>query len=201
MNEQRYSRYRTFIRPLVKNKFVRTYSSLAFSLVAVMIFAVFAIKPTITTILVLEQNINEQRDVADKLKTKAQNLSLGKQNFEKIDQDTIDKINALLPRKTDITSVGESVATVVRSNEASVSAIQFQPTDLNGESNNLSAAPSLHEVSFVLNASGTYESLVASLNSLSNSSRLVRIDSVSMNPIAANQVSMSVSMRAFYLKD
>jgi len=200
MNE-RYSRYYTFIRPIAKNKYVRTYSSLSFSLVAIMIFAVFAIKPTITTILVLEQNISEQRTVADQLKEKAQNLSQGKQNYENIDASTISKLDALLPGKTEITSISESMISLVHANEASVSAVQFQPTDLSGQSNKLTTSPTLQEVNFILNITGTYEQLLAVLNSLITSPRLVRVDSVTMTQVSNNQISMSVSLRSFYLKN
>ena len=201
MNNEHYSRYYTFIRPIAKNKYVRTYSSIAFSLVAIMLFAVFAIKPTVTTILVLEQNITEQRGIADQLKEKAQNLSQGKQNFEKIDSDTVSEMDALLPAKTDVTSISESIASVVRAHEASVSGIQFQPTDLSGQPNKLSATPSLNEVSLVLNVSGTYENALAVLNSLTNSSRLVRVDSVTMSQVSNNQITMSIALRSFYLKN
>lgn len=196
-----YGRYYTFIRPVARNKYIRTYSSLAFSLVAVMIFAIFAIKPTVTTILVLEQRINEQRQIADGLKKKSQNLTLGKQNLEKIDSQTLDKLNALLPSKTDITTIGESVSSIARQNGASVSAIQFQPTDLKGQPSKLNPNPSQNEVSFVLNLTGSYDQLLVALTNLLNSPRLVQIDSVTLSQLSANVLTMSVSLRSFYLQN
>jgi hypothetical protein len=54
-------RYRVKINPIVQNKTVQSYSSLSFSLVAVIIFGIFAIKPTVQNIVDLQKQIDTQK--------------------------------------------------------------------------------------------------------------------------------------------
>jgi hypothetical protein len=64
MPSPKYSRYYTFIKPVIEHRFVRSFAPYIFSLLTVIIMMVFAIKPTISTILNLQKDLeNNQKKV------------------------------------------------------------------------------------------------------------------------------------------
>ena len=197
----RYSRYYTFIRPITKNKYIKTYSSLSFSLIAIMIFGIFAIKPTVETILVLQTNIQQQQQVDNSLLQKEQDLTKASENLKKIDPAIRQDIDNLLPSKTDITTLAGNIGAIVQSHDATVSGLQFQSTDLNGQPSKISATPVVKEISFTLNISGEYSKLIETLDSLIRAPRLISIDNVNINSSADNTLVMSISARSFFLQN
>jgi len=197
----RYSRYYTFIRPITKNKYVKTYSSLSFSLIAIMIFGIFAIKPTVETILVLQTNIQQQQQIDNSLLQKEQDLSNATKNLNKIDPAVRQDIDNLLPSKTDITTLASNIGVIVQSHDATVSGLQFQSTDLNGQPPKISATPVIKEISFTLNIAGDYSKLLEALDSLIRAPRLISVDSVNINETAENTLVMSISARSFFLQN
>lgn len=71
----------------------RTYTILGLSLLSLIIFGIFAIRPTVTTIIKLRRKIKDQEDVCEKLDQKLKNLSLAQTALKKIGSDipTIEK--------------------------------------------------------------------------------------------------------------
>jgi Tfp pilus assembly protein PilO len=199
--EKQYSRYYTFIRPIIKNKRVQQYSTITFSIFAVIIFSLFAIKPTISTILALQKSIKQEQDIYNQLLTKEKNLALGKQNLDAIPVDTMAKTSTLLPDQTDITIVTDNLASIAQQNQASVSAIQYQPFDLVGVPATLNPHPNLQEISFTLNLQGDYLRIAKLLQDLNNSGRLVVIDSINMVESNESPLNTTINGRTFYLKN
>ena len=199
MNSQ-YSRYYTFIKPIVRNRNVQTYSTLAFNLVAIAIFLVFAIQPTIATILSLQKSISDQQKILDQLNTKAANLSLGKQNLQKISPSTLTILNTLVPDKTEVTTLTDSLNNAALQNQASVSGLQIQPTLLIGNPTKLNKSPHQQKIKFTLNLTGAYPVLISTLDSLNNTERLISIDSLNFNQ-SENTLVLSVNGKAYYLQN
>lgn len=194
----RYSRYYTFVRPILRNTKVRTYSGLVFSLFAIAIFSVFAIKPTVETIISLQKSINDQQRIFNQLKQKSENLSLGKENLKRINASTLTKLDNLIPTKTDPAGLIVALNNLSLANNASVSGLQLQPTQLVGSSSKINKNAPLEEIPFTINLSGSYANLVSVLNSLSSSPRLISIDSVTLNQGDLGLI-MSVNAKAYYL--
>jgi Tfp pilus assembly protein PilO len=197
----RYSRYFTFIRPVIKNRQVKTYSTLAFSLIAIIIFTIFAIKPTIGTILSLQKSIDEQEKILEQLNTKAQNLSQGKENLKKIDSNTLAKLNNLMPSKTDPAFLADSLVATALANNASISGLQFQPVELVGTPSKLNKDAQLKELVFTFNVSSSYSNLVNILTALKTNARLISIDSVNFNQVSDGPLVMSVNGKAYFLQN
>lgn len=197
----RFSRYYTFVRPLLRNKGVKTYSSIIFSLITIMVFIIFALKPTISTILVLQKNLEEQQLVLQSLQDKVKNLSLGKTNLDKVDSSTKQKLNTLIPNQTDPATLANSLTALAISSQASISGLQFQPTPLISQSKTLSKKYSLQTIDFTFNVVGSYEDLVTLLQRLNSSARLISISSISFNQAPDSPLVMSINAKAYYLKN
>ncbi len=200
MNPRR-SRYFTYVRPIMKSKFVKTYSSLIFSLITISIFSYYAIRPTVTTILSLQKSTEEQTVVLNTLKEKVNNLVEGKRNYENISMPVKNKLDGLVPDNPALASLINSLTFAAQSAEASVSGIQFQPVMLENPSNKLSKTAQLSQVDFTFNTQGSFANLMQLLTILKRSDRLITISSVSFNQPLDSSLVMSLTGKAYYLKN
>lgn len=199
--DSKYSRYYIYIKPIVRNKTVRTYSSLVFSLITITIFVIYALKPTISTIIALQKSIKEQQDVLFKLQTKSQNLSLAKENYQNLDDKVLSDLLTLLPSSTTLPPLVEELNNLSKNSKATVSGIQVQPIDLDNPSENLSKKVSVKEILFTVNIQGTYEDLSDILKSLAKTNRLLNIQGISLNKPADGPILMSINAKAYYFKN
>lgn len=199
MNPQ-LSRYYTYIRPVFKNKQVQTYSSLVFTIVTISIFSIFAIKPTLETIVGLQKSITEQQQVLESLKEKSENISIGKKNYESIDPSTKIKLLKTLPDKPESIRIINMLYNLASQNEASISGLQFQPVTLLPNPLTLNKKPELAEVAFNFNLLGSYQQTQNTLNSLLKSDRLITLESLIINRNEGGSLILTVNAKAFYLK-
>src|SRR5947207_1236847 len=103
MNTRTHIQAATRLKSLSKSKIIKNYSYLAFSLIAIIVFAVFAIRPTIKNIISLEQSIRQKQQTLQKLKAKSQDLNQAITSFNAINDDTKLKLYNLLPDSTNLT--------------------------------------------------------------------------------------------------
>ena len=196
---QIYSRYFTYIRPVIKLPIVKTYGSTIFTLLTMAIFIFFAIKPTIETILVLQKKIADSTQVLDKITQKANNLTLAKKNYENLDSTIKNKISNDIPDTINLRSVIQSLETTAKLHEASISALQIQPLIIETKIEN--KLGTLGEISFTFNIEGTYPNLISVLKDFNTSSRLLSIDTVSLSKVSeGSALIMSLSGKAYYIK-
>ncbi|MBI2595222.1 type 4a pilus biogenesis protein PilO [Candidatus Daviesbacteria bacterium] len=197
----RYSRYYIFVKPIFKNKVVKSYGYFIFSLITITIFALLAIRPTLNTIVSLQKSIAEQQGILKQLDTKTANLSAGKQNLDNLDPDAKNKLSSLLPDYTSLPKLIDNLTTLAVQNEASISGLQFQPVDLLGAPKTLSKDAKPEEIEFTLNSQGSYENLSLFLNSIVTTNRLININSVNFNKPLDSPLSMSINAVAYFLRN
>lgn len=195
----KYFRYFTYVKPLIRLPIVRTYGTTIFSIFVMVIFIFFAIKPTVETILVLQKKLENASQVLEKLQKKAENLSLGKKNYDNLDPQLKRRIQTAIPDSIEIKSVIQTLEQAARIPNASISALQIQPLVLDNKPDN--QIGTLSEVSFTFNVEGSYQNLISVLQGLSTNSRLISIDNVSINKISEGEgIVMSISGKAWYLR-
>ncbi|MDD5415515.1 MAG: type 4a pilus biogenesis protein PilO [Candidatus Daviesbacteria bacterium] len=194
-----YSRYFTYIKPITKLPIVKNYGSTILSLLVITILIYFAIKPTVETILVLQKKIADADAILQKVTQKANNLSLGKKNYDNLDQKIKDKISAAIPDSINLKSISQTLEQTTKNHEASVSALQIQPFAI--ETKITDKLGVLAEAKFTFNAEGNYNNLTALLQDLKTSNRLISIDSLSLSKTSdSKSLILSLSGKAFYLK-
>ncbi len=196
---QFYSRYFTYIKPVAKLPIVKNYGPTIFTLFAITIFIFFAIKPTVETILVLQKKIDDSNQVLEKATQKVNSLSLGKKNYDSLDQNITQKISAAIPDTVSLRSLIQNLEQSAKAHEASISALQIQPLTVNTKVDQ--ALGSLSEISFTFNIEGGYANLIEVLQDLKRSSRLISIDNLSLSKVAEGEgLIMSLSGKAYYIK-
>lgn len=196
----KYSRYYTFIKPILRNKYVKTYSPLAFSLVTTIIFAIFAIKPTLSTIVSLQKSIKEQQGLLKQIDEKSLNLSLAKRNLEDIDPQTADKLKKLMPTQTSITELVDIVTGLASQQQASISGLQFQAVDLQGPTDNPLVNINLQTIEFNFNLQGSYQNLGNFISQVSKQRRLIDIQAMNFSKQTEGPLVVTVSAKAYFYK-
>lgn len=198
-NEARYFRYFTYIKPVTKIPIVKTYGSTIFTLIMIIIFTLFAIKPTVETILVLQKKLENSKEVLQKVTQKARNLSLGKENYDNLEGLLNNKIQPAIPDSISLTSLVSTLEGAALKQQASISALQIQPQSLAAK--DISKTGTIAEIEFTFNIEGNYTNLVSVLQDLKSSSRLVSINSLSFNKVTdEGALIMSIRGKAYYIK-
>lgn len=196
---QIYSRYFTYIKPVTRLPIVKAYGSTIFTLLVMVIFILYAIKPTVETILVLQKKLADSMVVLEKVNQKSNNLSEAKTNLENLDPRLKSKLQALIPDAVDLKSIIQNLEATARLHEASVSALQIKPLVLETKTDNKPGT--LTEVTFTFNTEGKYEDLILILEDFKKSARLISIESLSLSKLTEGTgLVMSVSGKAYYIK-
>ncbi len=196
---QIYSRYFTYIKPFIRHPFVRTYGSTVFTLLVMSILIVYAIKPTVETILVLQKKLADSNEVAEKITQKTNNLSKAQENYANLDPDIKSKIETAIPDSVSLKSLMQTLEQTAKKYEASVSALQIQPLVLEAKTDE--KVGSLSDVSFTLSAEGEYQKIISILQDLMVSDRLISIDNVSLSKLSEGSgIAISLSGKAYYIK-
>lgn len=194
-----YSRYFTYIKPVTKIKIVRTYGSTIFTLLTLAVFIVFAVKPTVETIIVLQKKLDDSNQILEKLNKKESGLDLARQNYEKLDSEIKSKILLAIPDTSKLKSITQSFETIAKNHEASISALQIQPLVLGTKKEN--SISTISEITFTFNTTGKYKDLIDVLQDLKNGDRLISIDNLSLSQVSEGAgLIMSISGKAYYLK-
>lgn len=199
MNPQS-SRYYKYIRPALKNKAVKTYGFIVFTLVATTIFGLFAIRPTFRAIVALQKSIEVQQEILDKVNQKIEALSSGKANYDALDPTVKNRLNNLLPYSTNLPPIIQELTATAQANDATISGLQFEPTQLEGNPQKVPSELNTEEINFVVNLQGTYPQLINFINDLNKSNRLYTIKSINFNKTESSPLILSVSGKAYYLK-
>jgi Tfp pilus assembly protein PilO len=194
-----YSRYYTFIKNSGKFTVIKNYGSTIFSLLITAIFILFAIKPTIETILVLKKKLENSNQVLESLNKKATDISKAKNNFDALSPEIKTKINTAIPDSVNLSTIINNLEELVETNNSSISAIQFEPVTITKFSPENTS--SVKEIPFVLTVEGAYQNIITLLQQLYTSSRVIQIDTVSLNKASEGLgIILSISGKAFYIK-
>lgn len=196
---QVYSRYYTYIKPFAKLPVIKTYGSTIFTILIVIFFIFYAIKPTVETILVLQKQLVDSASVLEKVNQKAKILSAAKQNYNNLDPKLKSKLTNYIPDTVNLKSVILSLETTAKQHNASISAIQIQPLVM--ETNIGTGSGTLSEILFTFNTTGEYPNLISILQDLKKSNRLISIDHLSLSKVTdGTALIMSLSGKAYYIK-
>lgn len=193
-----YSRYYTYIKPIVDNQVVKSYSAYIFSLITVAILIIFAVRPTVSTILNLQKELQNQKSALQSLKNKSNNLTEAKRNLEALPDDTKAKIQRALPIQANVTSLIKALQGLSLT-DASSSAIQIQPVTIFNISDP-KAKLDVGQISFVFNAEVDYPQALKTLAQINKLSRAVSVDTLTLTKQQGGLIIISVNGKAYFVK-
>lgn len=194
----KYFRYYTYIEPVIKSPFIKTYGYAIFTLIMTAVFILFAIKPTLETIAVLQKKQTTLSETLQKINKKIDDLGTAQKSYNNIAPDTKSRVSLSVPSGPELTSLIKNLEATTLNTTASISALQFQPVSINKKSE--TNKNTLKEIAFTFNIEGSYDNLKQVLQNLYSSTRLITVENLSFNKVTSgNILLMTITGKAYYL--
>jgi len=172
-----YYRYREFflnIAALYKQKAdLRAFLEIVLSMTTVMVFLLFALKPTALTIIDLLQQISEKRQTLAALTQKVSNLQTASTVLNQNQNNLVD-INNSVPDMPNPDMVSKQIEGLASKDAISILGISVNPVTILGATTQkktagLTALPGgANEMPFSLSIQGTYANLTSFINDFEN---------------------------------
>lgn len=207
-----YTRYKSFFLNILdvynSKPSLRIYLELMLSMGTIIVFSMFAIRPTILTIIDIQSDISSKEQTIQKLSQKLKNLSVVGETLQTESEDLF-LINEAIPNSAELNSVIVKIEKLA--NEKSVIFKSLNTSDLSIKGNIEVAKKSIEIQALPDNANGLpltfsitgeYESLFSFLESLENSKRPLKIDSFIINSTKSLEntiITLTISGRFPYL--
>lgn len=172
------SRYREYLKllPALKSDHAKAITMLIFTLAALSFLGVFAINPTLVTIIDLQKQLEESQDIHQKLTTKMNNLSNLQQQYNLLAGD-LPVVYDAIPQQAAVPLLVGQVEGLAKKHSLTVNSLQVSSVPLTA--GNVSDQSALSFV-FSLEAEGTYENMESFLTSLTTFSRIITLETVSI---------------------
>lgn len=179
-----------------------------FTLCAFSFFGLFAINPTISTILELQQKIDDNQSVIDQMDEKIRNLQTLKVEYSKLQNNKdLDIILSALPNNPALFPFAAKLQTLAIMNGVLVKELSIKGLDLTDTANSKKAPkPTATEMAFSVSTEGTYKNLLEFMRAISNFDRVVTLDTLSISkqekdekqPDQKLPLTLSISGQVYY---
>ncbi|HVF69399.1 MAG TPA: type 4a pilus biogenesis protein PilO [Xanthomonadales bacterium] len=170
------NKYRAYLKllPNMQKENTRIITTLILTFSAMTFFGIFAINPTLSTIVKLRKQLSDSELVYSKLKTKIQNLSTLQQQYNLLESE-LPIIQEAIPDDPNAPTLLGLVLGLAQEKKITISALNVSEVQLtrNNEEANFS-------YKFSLVAGGSYEELMDFTKELTNISRIVTIESIAV---------------------
>lgn len=203
------NKYREYLKllPNMQEENTRIITTLILTFLAMSFFGIFAINPTLSTIVTLKKQLADSELVHEKLKTKINNLSSIQQQYTQLNSDLPVVFEAIPKVPHAPTLMGQIFAlskkTGVRTTSLTVSNIQLLE-DKKASGSALpdplrSEASQGGQANFSLQTQGQYEALMNFAKSLTQINRIISVDSMSIKrDPKSNTLTLDLSGRGYF---
>jgi hypothetical protein len=182
-----YTRYREFFLNISalykKRQDLRVFLEIILSLSTIIIFLLFALKPTVITIVSLLQQIKEKQSTLSALTQKVANLQVAG-NLLQQNQIFIPNINIAVPSRPNPNILSEQVLGIASKNSANILGISINQITLTGLDTN-KGVPGIKplpanakEMSFSISVRGAFPNLIGFIKDLESLRIMNKIDTL-----------------------
>lgn len=186
--------YKTFA-PFLKEEKTQKYSTLFLTLTALSLFGIFAINPTISTIVHLQKQLSDSKFVEKSLQEKIETLSKLQTEFVSL-KEVIPVILKAIPEKPTVPLFAAQLQGVAQANNIEVTRLQIFQVEL---SKNTTNQKNYGSFGFTLDIRGAQENLTSFLSSLIDFERIISIDSISFGSIKEkDSLQISLQGKAYF---
>lgn len=190
------------LRLFYKKPLVQASTNLVFTLLVICFFVLFAIRPTLVTIVGLQKKLEESQEVDQKLTAKIRSLEAAQKAYGKI-IDNLYLVEAALPQKTEFKSLALRINFLAFQHNLILDSAGFAGFDLVGGSQSLSSAQNKNSYKFNLTLNGSFANVKSFLTDLENIDRLIKINRVSFknqsSQAGESQMQVEVAGEAYWL--
>lgn len=202
---RRYRRYFVNLAALYQKKEVIVYTGLTLSFLAIAFFGLLALRPTLVTIANLLKELEDKKEINQKLQTKINNLNQAQVSYSQVAK-TIVLVDQALPQNHSLTEIVYQIEVLAQKSSLTLRSVAFESVNLQGQEPSKKAVSKttsgLNEIIFSLTASGEFTNLQTFLASLENLRRIITIDSFSLSQVRGEEtpiINLNLSGKAYYL--
>jgi Tfp pilus assembly protein PilO len=172
LNAQRYREYLKLL-PDMKNEHTQAYTMLAFTLAALSFFGIFAINPTLSTIVNLKKQLSDSLFVHQQLTTKINNLSILQQKYTVMSGD-LPYLYAAIPKEPSSPTLLAQVQALAQQDEMKLTTLHTFEVSLSPSDQRV--PPGGFSYVFSLEAEGSYNNMLRFATDLSQLNRIITIE-------------------------
>ncbi|MEK7571163.1 MAG: type 4a pilus biogenesis protein PilO [Patescibacteria group bacterium] len=192
-------RYREYLKllPDFHKENTKLLTMLIFTFLAMSFFGIFAINPTLTTIVELQKQLQDSEFTVEQLRTKINNLSSLQQQYAQIESD-LSLVSAAIPENADVPIATGQIRALAKEHKITITNLRVNEV--------LLASPKLHDAQiasfvFTMEASGAYEDMMQFSNALTKLRRIITIDSLAIGKdTQSNNLLLQIRGREYFKK-
>ncbi len=178
--------------PIIQEEHTQRYVMLILSFLAMSLLGLFAISPTINTIVELNRKLEDSKFVFDALNTKKAHLSSLHSQYDTL-QTVWPVVDAAVPDAPNVGSLVGQVQEIAHQYALEITNIQTFPVELTKQSTQLATDTSF---AFTISVDGPPDDLQAFVLALAKFDRVVRIESITLSN--DEKSSLTVRLRAYF---
>lgn len=179
----------------LKSEKSQKYFGAILTLCAISFFGIFAIKPTISTILQLRKEITDSEYVLEQAENKIKNLSILRKQYSNLKND-LEAINNAITIKPEAHLFLGQLQAVANSRGLVMKTLKNSEVGI--VTNNQKANNGTPSFNFSFTGTGARESLYGFIEDIANMQRLININLFTINSTDDNQSSLSIEGVAFF---
>ena len=160
--------------PIVKQENMQIYFMMILTFVTMSLLGLFAISPTISTIVELNRKLDDSKFLFQSLETKKANLSALHTQFDTF-QRSWPAVNAAVPDKPQVAYVIGQVQQLAKEQNLLITSVQTFPVELTKHTDQPTTQASY---AFTVTAEGDVDNFQPFLQALTQFDRIVRVESI-----------------------
>ena len=165
--------------------------SMILTLIALCLFGLFAINPTLSTIAKLRKEISDNEIANQKLGEKISALNALQQAYSRLESD-VPTVLASIPTSPLVPLFIGQIQAVAKNTNIQISQLQSSQVDLFKEDG---SSKKYYAYSFTLSGDGTYEDITKFIENIINMQRIVGIETSTINNAENNNKSLRINIQ------
>lgn len=172
------SKYKAYLNllPKMEKDSTKAITMLIFTFLATSILGIFAISPTLSTIVELNKQLEDSQFVHERLTTKMNNLSNLQKQHTQLSTD-LPLVFDAIPNGASVPTLIGQIESLAKSKNITITSIRVGKAQLSSTKESGNKAPSF---AFSLEAEGSYEEMTDFSSSLTRFNRIVTIELISL---------------------
>jgi Tfp pilus assembly protein PilO len=191
------AKYREYLKllPHAQQEGIKNFITLLLTFAALTFFGIFAINPTLSTIIDLKRQLKDNKFVAEQLQKKYTALSTLQQEYGTLTSQLPIVFDAI-PQEPSVFLLSGQIQALAKQSGVTIKELRVFEVEIAGKGKTVIKNPSF---SFALQANGSYEKLIGFAHSLSRLNRIVTIESISLNKeVRTAELVLNIRGRAYF---
>lgn len=191
------NRYEQFL-PTLKQDKAQKFTSVVFTFTALSIFGLFAINPTISTIVNLRRQLDDDKYTESQLALKINNLSTLGRSYQEIQNDIVYATEAI-PLDPQISLLAAQLQAISKNSNISLLGLQTFQVDVTTPQK---TSKKFSSFAFSIATEGSYDNTMQFIDNLSQMERVISLDTIAINKKTDQSgiIQLSIKGSAYFKK-